>query len=164
MSPLEDALQIRHQDRIERQVTAVGRVSAYYTLNEADTQAIIDESLPVIVIGGEIDIIPPSQPNRTLKINDLKSEIVNTVTTSSGQRITAPSRKNQNDVPERLKQQSIRRIHAAMPQWTRNKVPNRWRICYDAVTPSEDWLLTGHPNDSLQNLYIAVGGSFHSYK
>ncbi|USP81621.1 hypothetical protein yc1106_08895 [Curvularia clavata] len=164
MSPLEDALQIRHQDRIERQVTAVGRVSAYYNLNEADTQAIIDENLPVIVIGGEIDIIPPSQPNRTLKINDLKSEIVNTVTTSSGQRITAPSRRNQNDVPEKLKQQSIRRIHAAMPQWTRDKVPARWRICYDAVTPSEDWLLTRHPNDSLSNLYIAVGGSFHSYK
>lgn len=164
MSPLEDALQIRYQDRIERQVTAVGRVSAYYTLNEADTQAIIDENLPVIVIGGEIDIIPPSQPNRTLKINDLKSEIVNTITTPSGQRITAPSRRNQNDVPERLKQQSIQRIHAAMPQWTRDKTPTRWRICYDAVTPSEDWLMTRHPHNRLQNLYIAVGGSFHSYK
>lgn len=164
MSPLEDALKISHQDRIERQVTAVGRVSAYYTLDDSDTQSLVSQDQPVIVIGGEIDIIPPSTPNRTLKINDLTSEVVNTVTTPSGHRITAPSRRHQADVPEKLKQQSTRLIHASMPQWTKNRVPSRWRICYDAVTPSEDWLLSRHPHAQLSNLYIAVGGSFHSYK
>ncbi|CAN9097966.1 unnamed protein product [Alternaria alternata] len=164
MSPIEDALKIQEQDRIERQVTAVGRVSAYYTLNEQDTQGMIDEEVPVIVIGGEVDIIPPSQPNRTLKINDLKTEIVNRVTTPSGHTITMPSRRNQNDVPEKLKHESAQIIHNAMPEWTRSRQPDRWRICYDAVTPTEDWLMCQHPHQQLANLYLAVGGSFHSYK
>ena len=164
MSPIEDALKIQEQDRIERQVTAVGRVSAYYTLNEQDTQGMIDEGVPVVVIGGEVDIIPPSQPNRTLKINDLKTEIVNRVTTPSGHTITMPSRRNQNDVPEKLKHESAQIIHNAMPEWTRSRQPDRWRICYDAVTPTEDWLMCQHPHQQLANLYLAVGGSFHSYK
>ncbi|RAR07984.1 fructosyl amino acid oxidase [Stemphylium lycopersici] len=164
MSPLEDALKMPEQDRIERQITAVGRVSAYYTLDEQDTQGMIDGKLPVIVIGGEVDIIPPSQPNRTLKINDLRSEIVNTTTTPSGHCITTPSRRNQNDVPERLKRESAQIMHDAMPEWTRSKTPSRWRICYDAVTPTEDWLMCQHPHSELSNLYLSVGGSFHSYK
>jgi sarcosine oxidase/L-pipecolate oxidase len=164
MSPLEDILKIREQDRIERQITAVGRVSAYYTLNEGDTQGMIDEAIPVIVIGGEVDIIPPSQPNRTLKINDLKTEIINKVTTPSGHSITVPSRRNQNDVPEKLKRESEQVMHNAMPEWTRSRRPDRWRICYDAVTPTEDWLMCQHPHQQLANLYLAVGGSFHSYK
>ncbi|KAI4619941.1 hypothetical protein J4E80_004465 [Alternaria sp. BMP 0032] len=164
MSPIEDALEIQEQDRIERQITAVGRVSAYYTLNEQDTQSMIDETVPVIVIGGEVDIIPPSQPNRTLKINDIKTEVINTVTTPSGHKITMPSRRNQNDVPERLKRENAQIMHNAMPEWTRSKQPDRWRICYDAVTPTEDWLMCRHPHKSLANLYLAVGGSFHSYK
>jgi sarcosine oxidase/L-pipecolate oxidase len=164
LSPIEDALKMEERDRIERQITAVGRLSAYYILNEMDTQSIIDSKLPVIVIGGEVDIIPPSQSNRTLKINDLKTEIVNTVTTPSGQRITVPSWRDQNDLPEKLRRDSAQVMHNAMPQWTSSRTPDRWRICYDAVTPTEDWLLCQHPNSQLSNLYIAVGGSFHSYK
>jgi sarcosine oxidase/L-pipecolate oxidase len=164
LSPLEDALKIKERDRIERQITAVGRLSAYYTLDEQNTQAMIDSKLPVIVIGGEVDIIPPSQPNRTLKINDLKTEVVNTVTTPSGQCITVPSWREQDDVPERLKRESAKVMHDAMPEWTSSRTPDRWRICYDAVTPTEDWLMCRHPNSQLSNLYVAVGGSFHSYK
>ena len=164
LSPLEDALKMKERDRIERQITAVGRLSAYYTLGEQNTQAMIDSKLPVIVIGGEVDIIPPSQPNRTLKINDLKTEIVNTITTPSGQRITVPSCREQDDVPEKLKRESAKVMHDAMPEWTSSRTPDRWRICYDAVTPTEDWLMCRHPNSQLSNLYVAVGGSFHSYK
>jgi len=164
LSPVEDALRIREQDRIERQITAVGRVSAYYTLNADETQQMIDTKVPVVVIGGQVDIIPPSQPNRTLKINDLKTEIVNRVTTSSGHRITVPSRRHQTDIPEQLKRESSKVMHDAMPEWTRNKTPTRWRMCYDAVTPTEDWLMCRHLNPNLGNLYLAVGGSFHSYK
>jgi sarcosine oxidase/L-pipecolate oxidase len=164
LSPIEDALKMPERERIERQITAVGRLSAYYTLDEKNTQAMIDSKLPVIVIGGEVDIIPPSQPNRTLKINDLKTEVVNTVTTPSGQRITVPSWREQDDVPEKLKRESAKVMHDAMPEWTSSRTPDRWRICYDAVTPTEDWLMCRHPHAKLSNLYVAVGGSFHSYK
>lgn len=164
LSPVEDALNVPEQDRIERQITAVGRLSAYYTLSEQETQTMIDTRLPVIVLAGLADIIPPSQPNRTLKINDLRTEVVNTITTPSGHRITAPSKRNQNDVPASLVALGEKVVHEALPSWTHSRRPDRWRVCYDAVTPTEDWLMCRHPSAQLGNLYIAVGGSFHSYK
>jgi sarcosine oxidase / L-pipecolate oxidase len=34
----------------------------------------------------------------------------------------------------------------------------------DSITPSQNQLLTPHPHPALPNLFLAVGGSFHSYK
>jgi sarcosine oxidase/L-pipecolate oxidase len=164
LSPLEDNLDIADQDRIERQVTAVGRLSAYYDLSEADAKHMMDTKLPIVVIGGEVDIIPPYYHLPSLKVNDIKTEFTNTVTTASGRRITAPSKKNQMQVPAKLIQESERVIKNNMPKWTKDRSPDRWRICYDAVTPTEDWVLSRYPDDRLSNTYIAVGGSFHSYK
>ena len=39
-----------------------------------------------------------------------------------------------------------------------------WRSCWDSITPEQHQLITKHPNPSLSNLYLAVGGSFHSWK
>lgn len=164
LSPLEDRLKIAYKNRIERQVTAVGRLSAYYNLDEEEVKHMMDTQLPVVVIGGEVDIIPPYFHIPSLKVNDLKTEFTNTVTTTSGQRITAPSRRNQMQVPAKLTQRSEQVIKTSMPEWTKTRSPDRWRICYDAVTPTEDWVLSRHPDDRLKNMYIAVGGSFHSYK
>lgn len=164
LSPLEDQLQIADKDRIERQVTAVGRLSAYYDLSEEEVAHMMDTNLPIVVVGGEVDIIPPYHHIPTLKVNDLRTEFTNTITTTSGRTITAPGKKNQMQVPQKLIQESEKVIKSSMPEWTRTRSPNRWRICYDAVTPTEDWVLSRHPDDRLKNLYIAVGGSFHSYK
>lgn len=164
LAPLEDTLNVLEQDCIERQITAVGRLSAYYTLSEQETQSMIDAKTPTVVLGGQVDVIPPSQPNRTLKINDISTEITNTISSPSGRRISAPSRRDQNNIPSKLKAESTKVISGALPGWTANRSPDRWRICYDAVTPTEDWLMCRHPSSELSNLYIAVGGSFHSYK
>lgn len=164
LSPLEDKLSIADKDRVERQVTAVGRLSAYYDLSEQEAKHMMETKLPVVVIGGEVDIIPPYYHLPSLKVNDLRTEFTNTVTTVSGRRITAPSKKNQMLVPAKLIQESEKIMKKNMPEWTKNRSPNRWRICYDAVTPTEDWVLSLHPDDRLKNVYIAVGGSFHSYK
>jgi sarcosine oxidase/L-pipecolate oxidase len=164
LAPIEEALMIPEKECIERQITAVGRLSAYYTLSERETQDLIEAKTPTVVLGGQIDIIPPFQPNRTLKVNDLSTEVTNTIKTPTGRRITAPSGRAQNDVPKKLRWESEQIIKDAMPIWTKDRKPNRWRICYDAVTPTEDWLMCLHPNPQLSNLYVAVGGSFHSYK
>ncbi|KAG9254682.1 sarcosine oxidase [Emericellopsis atlantica] len=37
-----------------------------------------------------------------------------------------------------------------------------YRMCWDASTPTHDFLITAHPHS--QNLYIATGGSFHGWK
>ena len=164
LSPLEDRLRIADKDRIERQVTAVGRLSAYYDLSEEETNHMMDTKLPIVVIGGEVDIIPPYYHLPSLKVNDLKTEFTNTVTTAFGRRITVPSRKRQMQVPTKLIEESEKVIRNNMPEWTKNRSPDHWRICYDAVTPTEDWVLSRHPDGRLNNMYIAVGGSFHSYK
>jgi sarcosine oxidase/L-pipecolate oxidase len=39
-----------------------------------------------------------------------------------------------------------------------------WRLCWDAITPKQHQLITRHPNPCLSNLFLAVGGSFHSWK
>lgn len=37
-----------------------------------------------------------------------------------------------------------------------------YRMCWDASTPTHDFLITPHPH--CQNLYVATGGSFHGWK
>jgi sarcosine oxidase/L-pipecolate oxidase len=164
LSALEDELKIADKNQIERQVTAVGRLSAYYDLSEEEVSHMMKTKLPIVVIGGEVDIIPPYYHIPTLKVNDLRTEFTNTITTTLGRSITAPSKKKQMQVPLKLIRESERVIKNSMPEWTKTRSPDRWRICYDAVTPTEDWVLSRHPDDRLKNLYVAVGGSFHSYK
>ena len=51
-----------------------------------------------------------------------------------------------------------------LPAFARGKEPDYWRICWDAQSPTEDFLICAHPDPRLKNLYLATGGSFHSYK
>ncbi|KAJ4381480.1 hypothetical protein N0V86_002839 [Didymella sp. IMI 355093] len=164
LSPLEDKLKIADENLVERQVTAVGRLSAYYDLSQEEAKHMMETKLPVVVIGGEVDIIPPYYHLPALKVNDIKTEFINTITTATGRRITAPSKNHQMQVPTKLMQESENVVKNNMPEWTKNRGPDRWRICYDAVTPTEDWVLSRHPDDRLSNMYVAIGGSFHSYK
>lgn len=45
-----------------------------------------------------------------------------------------------------------------------NRAVDYWRLCWDSITPTQDQLITQHPDARLANLYLAVGGSFHSWK
>ncbi|WYZ35442.1 hypothetical protein EsH8_X_000089 [Colletotrichum jinshuiense] len=164
LSPIEDALRIQEEGRIERQIKAVGRLSAYYTLTPQETESMCQAELPAVVYRGQAILTPPSRENQTLKINDLKTEFVNTVTTTSGHKISVPSARNQQDVPKELKSGTERLLSAMIPNIARDRKPDRWRICWDAKTPTEDWLMCKHPHLQLQNLYLAVGGNFSSYK
>ncbi|KAI0378918.1 sarcosine oxidase [Hypomontagnella monticulosa] len=40
--------------------------------------------------------------------------------------------------------------------------PELYRLCWDAATPDEDWIIS--PHSAWKNLYIAGGGSFHAFK
>ncbi|OLN86635.1 L-pipecolate oxidase 2 [Colletotrichum chlorophyti] len=164
LSPVEDALHLAELDRIERQIKAVGRISAYYTLSPGETDRLCDADLPIIVYEGGGILTPPSRENRTLKFNDLKTEFVNTITTSSGHKISVPSPRHQEDVPEKLKLEAQELLSAMAPRFTQGRRADRWRICWDASTPTGDWLLCRHPHPQLKNLHLAVGGNFSSYK
>lgn len=164
LSPIEDALNIAEHDTIERQIQAVGRLSAYYTLSADEAASIESTGLPILVYGQRGVLMPPSKRNRTLKVNDLKTEFINTEKSESGRRISRPSSRNQNEVPEKLKHETEELLSCLMPEFARERKPDRWRICWDAKTPTDDWLMCRHPHAGLENVYLAVGGSFHSYK
>ncbi|KAH0430679.1 hypothetical protein CcaCcLH18_07594 [Colletotrichum camelliae] len=164
LAPIEDFLNITADDRIERQLKAVGRMSAYYTLTPQETEMMCADNLPILVYKGWGIVTPPSSDNRTLKINDLRTEFINTKTTSSGQKISVPDLWDQNTVPNKLQKEMDRLLRATMPGFSSQRKPDRWRICWDATTPTGDWLLCRHPHAQLQNLHIAAGGNFSSYK
>ncbi|KAF4476247.1 L-pipecolate oxidase [Colletotrichum fructicola] len=164
LAPIEDALDIAVDDRVEQQLKAVGRVSAYYTLTSQETEMMCADNLPILVYKGWGILTPPSPDNRTLKVNDLRTEFVNTQTTSSGQRISVPDLWGQNTVPEKLQKEMGSLLKAMIPAFSSQRKLDRWRICWDAATPTGDWLLSRHPHAQLQNLHIAAGGNFSSYK
>lgn len=166
LSPIEDALDIPDEDRIERQVQATGVAAAYYTVSSDEVSLLTKPDLPVLVYGGRGEVIPPSDKNRILKFSDSKRTFINTVTTKTGKKISVPcSDQDQFNIPESIKRETEDIIASkVLPDFARGKQPAWWRICWDAQTPTEDFLMCKHPNKTLGNLYLAVGGSFHAYK
>ncbi|CZT14152.1 related to FAD-dependent oxidoreductase [Ramularia collo-cygni] len=166
LSPIEDALNLPDKDRIERQVQATGIAAAYYRLSEEEVSQFTAANLPVIVYGGKGEVIPPSKSNRLLKISNSKRGIINTITTKSGSKISVPcSDESQYNVPAFIKRETEDIIASkVLPDFVRGKQPEYWRICWDAQTPDENFLMCRHPDEKLGNLYLAVGGSFHAYK
>ncbi|GKT70525.1 sarcosine oxidase [Colletotrichum tofieldiae] len=164
LTSIEDALRVQAQDRIERQIKAVGRLSAYYTLSAESTDRMCDDDMPIIVYRQQAILTPPSRENRTLKVNDLSTEFFNMVTTKSGHQISVPSNRLQEDVSDKLKAETNQLLRLMIPHFVLEQQPERWRVCWDTKTPTGDWLLCTHPHPQLQNLHLAVGGNFSSYK
>lgn len=167
LSPIEETLNLPTNDRIERQVTTVGQVSAYYAVSDADAQKLADckARTPVLIYGDQGEMVPPSEGNRTITITNYRN-FTNTVTTASGHDISAPPGRDgeQATIPEVLKRETVELAARMMPEFVQGKEPSGWRICWDAYTPTQDWLACRHPHEGLRNLYIATGGSFHGYK
>nr|POE59164.1 l-pipecolate oxidase [Quercus suber] len=162
LSPVEDALGIPEQDRVERQATAAGVAVAHYKMSAAEMDQLSE--MPVVVYGGNGEVIPPSKSNQLLKYTNAHT-FTNTITTASGHRISVPPSRSQQIVSEKLQREFEElMMNKVMPTFPRGKSAEHWRICWDARTPTQDWLLTQHPHAKLRNLYLAVGGSFHSYK
>lgn len=162
MSPLEDSLAISPPDRIEAQVKAAGVCVAHYALSDDEYQ-LLHQNMPVTIFGHNGDAQPPPAESRLLKMTNSRA-VLNTVTTASGARISVPPDRPQDQVSQKLKDETWEVITGRlMPQFTQRPV-DQWRLCWDAITPTQDHLITKHPDPRLSNLYIAVGGSFHSWK
>ena len=161
LSPIEDALNVADEDRVERQAQAAGVAVSHYKMSEAEMAQLSD--MPVVVYGEHGEVIPPPS-NQLLKFTNSYT-FTNTVTTNSGHRISMPPDRDQRIVSDRLKEETeIMMASKVMSQFTQGKKPEYWRLCWDSYTPTQDWLLCQHPNANLKNLYLAIGGSFHSYK
>lgn len=163
LSPVEDKLSFSEKDCIESQIRVTGAVAAYYKIGEEELQELTEAKMPIVVYGQAGEVVPASDNRRILKYSNTDGTFTNTITTSSGRRITAPADQSQYEVPDQLKQETEEQItKKVMPQFAQGKQPEYWRICWDTFTPTEDLLMCQHP--ALENLYLATGGNFHSYK
>lgn len=161
MSGLEDALGIPDEHRVERQAVAAGVAVAHYKLDDAEQAAL--KEMPVTVFGDNGDCQPPPPSCGLLKYTNSMS-FTHTITTATGKRISVPpDGRSQRTIGKKLQDET----HAVMtgklmPQLTRGRPVDYWRLCWDAVTPEQDHLICRH--ERVANLYLALGGSFHSYK
>ena len=167
LSPLEDTLQIPAKDRTENQLRTIGVLQIYYAVSAEEVKKLEENKMPVIVYGQQGEVIPPHSKANLLKFTHNQS-ITNTVTTDSGARISCPVgptyESQVNDIPDDLKREAEEGILSKLlPNFTKGKTADHYRICYDARTPTEDFLICKYPH-KLENLYIASGGSSHSYK
>jgi len=161
MSPLEDVLGIEEDRRTEKQMTCVGVCVAAFKLSaeEADHYG----KLPVLIYGAKGEMMPPNR-DRLFKFTNANT-FTNYETLPSGRKISVPSSKSQNYVPEQLKDQSMKIIRARLPQILHGgRIPDIWRLCWDVVSPDQNQLITQHPDARLSNLYMATAGSLHSWK
>lgn len=165
LSPIEDILSIAEPDRVERQLTAAGVSVAHYKMSSEEMTQLSD--MPVVVYAEHGEVIPPPQATQLLKFTNAHT-IKNTIVTPSGSHISVPPpNRDQHLVPEVLKKEAIEIMSAkVMPTFTASGARDvaYWRLCWDAYTPTQDWLLCRAPHARLGNLFLATGGSFHSYK
>ncbi|KAM3421767.1 L-saccharopine oxidase [Cercospora zeina] len=165
LSTIEEPLSLPTNLRIESQIQATGLCAAYYNCTDTEISQLDNFQLPVVVYGGLGEIIPPSHGNKLMKYANSRSGIINPHTLPSGHKISIPA-EDQYCVPECLKRETKAMISdKVLPAFAKGKEPDYWRICWDAQTPTEDFLICKHPDqEKLKGLYVATGGSFHSYK
>ncbi|OJJ97516.1 hypothetical protein ASPACDRAFT_123452 [Aspergillus aculeatus ATCC 16872] len=161
MSSIEDELDLPEADRVERQITAAGVCVSHFRLSPAEHERYAQ--LPVFVYGGQGEVIPPTADG-ILKFTTASS-FTNTIRTASGHEISVPV-SDQLTVPEKMQEAHLKEIRPRLPEFLDRgrRQPEWYRLCWDAISPSQHPLITRHPDSRLANLYLAVGGSFHSYK
>jgi sarcosine oxidase/L-pipecolate oxidase len=178
MSPLEDSLGFKEKDCVEDQVKAACVCVAHFMLNSVEREEF--DRMPVIINGGagkhyliihtgsslkcsRGDIQPPPASNFLKFTNGWT--VTNTLNLSSGRVISAPRGGPQEEVPQALKTETLRLIEGIMPSMLdKGRAVAYWRLCWDSITPTQQQLISKHPDARLKNLYIVAGGSFHSWK
>ncbi|KAF2738607.1 FAD/NAD(P)-binding domain-containing protein [Polyplosphaeria fusca] len=161
LSPVEDELEINEVDRVEKQVTAAGVCVVHYQLSAEEHRKL--SPMPVIIYSDKGEVLPPPRHNPLLKFTNARS-FTSTITTPTAHKISVPPDRDQTEVSEKLKTETLSSIvHNTMPSFVSREV-DHWRLCWDAITPSQNQLITKHPHPHLSNLFLAVGGSFHSWK
>lgn len=162
LGSVEDVLNIPEDDRIERQAQTAGVAVAHYKMSAAEMEKLSE--MPVVVYGENGEVIPPPSSNQLLKFTN-SNTFTNIVTQPSGHKISVPPFRDQHIVSDRLKRETEEVMTSkVMPAFASGRNAEYWRLCWDARTPTQDWLLCKHPHSQLNDLYLAVGGSFHSYK
>lgn len=134
LAPVEDALQLADEDRIERQAQANSTISVSYPMSPENIRDMNSCKLPCIAYGSHGEVVPTSRDNKLLRYTDLGIRIVNSVTTKSGRSISVPPPgRGQSDVPRELKAHMRRTLTSKLMPRLSNGVP-KWRMCCTDAT------------------------------
>lgn len=125
LSPVEDALNIADEDRIERQAQATATISAYYPVSVEGLKRMAGCKMPCVIYGQVGEVVPATRDNKLLKFTSLKTRIVNMERTRSGREISVPPAKPSDDVPQEhkvsmgtmLTQRLLPRFASGRPKW-----------------------------------------------
>ncbi|EXF81366.1 FAD dependent oxidoreductase [Colletotrichum fioriniae PJ7] len=121
-----------------------------------------------------ISMVPPSRgasngsvPHSKDKTLKFWGQIIfrNTQTHANGSQISAPPPAvdyAQLEVPEALKEDVDYAGKSLFGKESDNFKNENYRICWEAVTPDEDFIIS--PHSASKNLYVATCGSFHGWK
>jgi sarcosine oxidase/L-pipecolate oxidase len=161
MHPLEKKLGIPPEESIQKQIQAAGVCVAAFKLSEDEARHY--SQMPVLIYGARGEVMPPNK-DRFLKFTNANT-FVNSVAHPATDELVSVPAVDQKAVPETLQKQSIDIIRQRIPQILADgRVPDDWRICWDAISPDQNQLIAQHPDPRLSNLYVATSGSFHSWK
>jgi len=159
MSPLEDELNVKDEDRIERQIQTAGVCTAAFKVSEDDVE--FYSKMPVLIYGAKGEAMPPNR-ERLFKFTNAHT-FTNTETHPFGRKISVPWT-NQGHIPEKLRLESLELVRQRVPRVLDQGLTPDWRLCWDAVSPDQSQLICRHPDLRLSNLFLATAGSFHSWK
>lgn len=160
MADLEKVLEISEEDRVDKQVRAAGVCVAAFKLSEEE--AIKYSQMPVLVYGAKGEVIPPDK-DRLFKFTNATT-FWNTKEHPSGRQISVPD-PDQHSILPNLEAASTQLIQNRVPQiLSDGRQPHEWRLCWDAISPDQNQLISRHPDSRLSNLFFATAGSFHSWK
>ncbi|KIX93710.1 uncharacterized protein Z520_10616 [Fonsecaea multimorphosa CBS 102226] len=161
MAPLEKKMTISPENSIQRQIQAAGVCVAAFKVSAEEARHY--SQMPVLIFGAKGEAMPPGE-QMLFKFTNANTFLNTQPHPETGQIISVPA-PDQHSVPETLKQESIVIIRQRVPQvLDQGRVPDEWRLCWDAVSPDQNQLIAQHPDPRLSNLYLATAGSFHSWK
>ncbi|OAP56782.1 hypothetical protein AYL99_08894 [Fonsecaea erecta] len=161
MAPLEKKMAIPQENSVQRQIQAAGVCVAAFKVSEEEARRY--SQMPVLIYGARGEAMPVNE-QRLFKFTNANTFLNTQPHPETGQSISVPA-PDQHSVPEALKRKSIEIIRQRVPQMLdEGRVPDEWRLCWDAISADQNQLIARHPDPRLSNLYFATAGSFHSWK
>ncbi|RDL31477.1 uncharacterized protein BP5553_09686 [Venustampulla echinocandica] len=145
-------------------ITAAAVVTGVVRLNEKQLDRFRESPVFIHNIDNVLGEVLPPTSDGLLKFCVDVSFMNTSLDLDSGQLLSAPPNfpdQAQYEVPANLKDECCRVVRGIYGKQLAGFSFESFRICWDGITPSQDFIISEHPTS---NLYIATGGSFHGWK
>ncbi|KAI0143780.1 sarcosine oxidase-like protein [Xylariaceae sp. FL1272] len=162
---LMDSAPERTEIHAGHRVVAAGVSSGSIFLDGGATELYRQGPCFVSGVGDTLGLaMPPNSENRVKFTRDVS--FTNTIRHErSGQNVSVPPDGNDYDqwqLSPGMKRELRQVCHGIYGSVSDDWELKDYRICWDAITPNQDQIICEHPRS--RHLYIATGGSFHSWK